>query len=141
MSKAPGGKTDSVHPGAPATEVKEKVTTMIEDDINTVAFNETVRQGSSTKVRMISLAKMREGKARYKAVEGAFPRKDEMPTREQASAFLALIEERESVSVDFAIFGPHGDRLIKMRKFDTMVQGADGRMQKVAMLGPATYRG
>ena len=94
---------------------------MIEDDINTVAFNETVRQGSSTKVRMVSLEKMREGKARYKQCEGAYPRKEEMPTREQASAFLALLEERESVSVDFAIFGPHGDRLIKMRKFDTMV--------------------
>ena len=51
-----------------------------------------------------------------------------------------MLEQRESVSVDFAIFGPHGDRLIKMRKFDTMVQGPDGRMHRVEMLGPSTYR-
>ena len=50
------------------------------------------------------------------------------------------MEDPESISAAFAILGPLGDRLIRMRKFETLVQGADGRMQKVEMLDPAAYR-
>ena len=103
---------------------KEPVATIVLDDLNTASLGGTVLQGSITKVKLIYLAKMREGRQRYREREGADPEKEEAPTREQASAFLALLEERESVSVDFAIFGPHGDRLMKMRKFDTMAHGA-----------------
>ena len=40
-------------PTLPTGKSKEKVTTMIEYDINTVVFNETARQGVSTKVRLL----------------------------------------------------------------------------------------
>ena len=42
--------------------------------------------------------------------------------------------------MDFALFGPHGDRLIKRRRFEALIRGADGTFQKVELLGPGSYR-
>ena len=63
---------------------------------------------------------------------GAYPLKTEMPTIEQASAFLALVFVRSSSYVDFAVFGPHGDRLMKSVRFEAMVVGPDGKLQSRA---------
>ena len=80
--------------------------TILDDDLNTVKLGNVAIQGSESKVTLITVADMRAGKENYKTREGAYPTKMEMPTREQASAFLALLRERESVFLDFAVFGP-----------------------------------
>ena len=80
-------------------------------------------QGSATIVKLISLATMREGRARYREREGADAEKGEAPAREQTSACLVLLEELGHISVDFAIFGPHGDRLLKGRRLDVVAMG------------------
>ena len=72
--------------------------------------------------------------------EGADPENIESPARQQATAFLAIIDETDSIYLDFAVFGPHGDRLIKARRFDALVQGVDGTFHKVELLGPSSYR-
>ena len=69
VAEAPVYKPGPINLVMPSAATKGKVTTAIEDDINAVAFNDTVRQGSSTKVCLISLEKMREGRARYKQRE------------------------------------------------------------------------
>ena len=110
------------------------------DSLGTVKLDQVALQGSEAKVKLVSLERMREGRRRYRKREGSYPTKVESPTREQVSAFLAILEETDSIYLDFAVFGPHGDRLIKQRRFDALIQAADGTFKKVELLGPATYR-
>ena len=56
-----------------AKKKKEPVTTVVEDDFNTVSLGDTVLQGSTTKVKLIPLTKMREGRQRYREREGGGP--------------------------------------------------------------------
>ena len=113
---------------------------VVDEDLSVVKLGEVVLQGSESKVRLISEADMRAAKEVFKKREGAYPLNTDMPTIEQASASLALVFVKNSIYVDFAVFGPHGDRLIKRVRFEAMVVGPDGKLQRVELLGPASYR-
>ena len=126
-------------PGEPSCK-SLRPTTVVDEDLSVVKLGEVVLQGSESKVKLISEADLRAATLVYKKREGAYPEKEDLPTLEQASAFLALIFVKNSVYVDFAVFGPHGDRLIKRVGFEAMAIGPDGKMQRVEMLGPASYR-
>ena len=60
------------------------------EDLCTVKLSEVALQGTEARVALIATEKMREGKKRYRTMEGADPEPEEAPTREQASAFLAI---------------------------------------------------
>ena len=62
-------------------------------------------QGSEVAVPLITLARMKEGKRRYREREGADPENIEAPTRAQATAFLAIIDK-----TDFRVLGFRGLR-------------------------------
>ena len=115
-------------------------TVTVLDDLTTVKLSEVVLQGCDIKVPLIDLQLMRDAKNRFKQKEGDKPLKEESPTREQATGFLALLKVRESIFLDFAVFGPHGGRLLKQRRFDAMVYGPDGILKKIEMMGPSNYR-
>ena len=129
-------------PSIPTLEQPPKIRTEVAvvDDLCTVKLSEVALQGTETKVALIAADKMREGKKRYKLHEGADPEPEEAPTREQASAFLAILLQLMSIYLDFAVFGPFGSRLIKRRRFDALVPGPDNLFMKVELAGPGSYR-
>ena len=104
---------------------------MVLDDLTTVKLSEVVLQGCDIKAPMIDLHLMRDAKNRFKQKDGDKPFKEESPAREQATGVLALLKVRESISLGFAAFGPHGGRLLKQRRFDAMVYGPDGVPRKI----------
>ena len=112
----------------------------MQDDLTAVKLSEVVLQGCDIKVPMIDLKAMREANARFVKKEGAKPLKEEKPTREQATGFLAPLKVRESIFLDFAVFGPHGDRLLKQRRFDALVHGPDGILREIETFGQSFYR-
>ena len=109
------------------------------DDLMMVKVGNIGRQANESKVDLISLEKVREGKQRYKKKEGVDPPRAERPTREQITIFLALMLKLSSIYLDVAIFVPFGDRALQERAFDTMVFGPSGVWTKIRLHGPPNY--
>ena len=72
---------------------------VVGDDLTAVKISEVALQGVETKVSLIEIKFMRAGRQNYRNREGADPEKEEAPTREQASAFIAIITMKESIYI------------------------------------------
>ena len=92
------------------------------------------------KVRRRSDEEFRAARKVYRASEGDDPAKDEAPTIEQATAFMALMKKFKSIAVDFAIFVPHGDRSLMRRHSTSRVFDSTGRWTYVEVYGPPTFQ-
>jgi hypothetical protein len=75
----------------------------------------------------------------YKAARGAFPSEDIEPTADQISAVAQILAADAAPYADFAIFGPHGKRLLQKLVFVSFVSLPDGTWQKREMPGPPSF--
>ena len=64
--------------------------------------------------------------------------KEATPTRAQLSCYIALEKDRDSLAVDFAVWGPHADRREKIRAMEGLRWDLDGKMVPLVMYGPPT---
>ena len=71
-------------------------------------------------------------------VTGGKPMQAARPTSEQLAALRARIAEGRAPYVDFAVFGPFGARLAKMRKYEAQIF-VDGRLETRIVKGPSDY--
>ena len=67
------------------------------------------------------------------------PHPDEEPTVEQLSAIKALVESGSPPYVDFAIFGPHANRLKKKIAMSGYTMARDGTFQLTELKGPSNF--
>ena len=67
---------------------------------------------------------------------GANPRDDENLTAQQHFAFKCIVRDLDHICVDFAVWGPHGDRMLKQRCFVGLGFGPDGKLMKLEIRGP-----
>ena len=76
---------------------------------------------------------------RYESVygKGERPEHDQEPTPEQVSAVMCILRRGSPPYVDFAVFGPHGHRIMKKVKLSGVNIGRDGTLQTVELYGPA----
>ena len=75
---------------------------------------------------------------RYESVfgKGERPEQDQEPTPEQVSAVRCILERGSPPFVDFAVFGPHGHRIMKKVRLSGVNIGRDGQLQTVELYGP-----
>ena len=69
---------------------------------------------------------------------GANPRDDENLTAQQHLAFKCIVRDLDHICVDFAVWGPHGDRMLKQRCFIGLGFGPDSNLMKLEIRGPPT---
>jgi len=75
----------------------------------------------------------------YKAKFGDVPSHDSEPTNDQLSAVRQLVMAGGVPYVDYAIFGPHGLRLLRKLTFSSFALNATGEWQRREMPGPPSF--
>jgi len=59
-------------------------------------------------------------------------------TEEQITGVSVLLDGKAILYVDLAVFGPHGQRVLRNTKLTGLQMASDGRLVKVELRGPAT---
>lgn len=77
----------------------------------------------------------------YKQTYGDVPSPEAEPTVDQLSAVKMLIASKVAPYVDFAVFGPHGLRLLRKLTFSSFAMNASGEWQRRELPGPPSYEG
>ena len=67
---------------------------------------------------------------------GAYPAEDAEPTSDQLSAVRQVVAADAPPYADFAIFGPHGKRLLRKLMFTAWEQMPNGQWHKKELPGP-----
>ena len=75
----------------------------------------------------------------FKKVCGGKPSEQETPTAEQMGALKAKMDKRSAPYCDFAIFGPNGRRMSKIRRFEAQVF-VDNELRQKVLRGPSDFR-
>ena len=109
--------------------------------VKRIVKNSTVlEQGSDTEVPLMLEVDMKEGYKRCYNSFKNFPSPDDDVTIEQLSGLNYYIQIGSPPWADFAIFGPHGQRLMCKLKTSGLRLHHDGTFPPVEYKGPITYR-
>jgi hypothetical protein len=103
-----------------------------------IALSAVLDQITSTKIIIMEATKLRGLYSEYSRIYGGFPATDCDPTVEQISALDQVVRSGGTPWADFAIFGPHGKRILKKLTFTGWTPGPDGTLVKREMAGPPT---
>ena len=84
---------------------------------------------------------MAKAYAVYEAIYGQTerPPNDEDITREQLSALHHLLTNNQCPYVDFAIWRPHGQRMLRKVKLMAELMDSDDNRHKLEIYGPSTF--
>ena len=104
-----------------------------------VNMSETVSQTSEMKVRLLTDADIRSYNLQYLTTEGVDPPADEALAKEQLTSLFALVNQCNTISVDFALWVPHWSRLCKVRRFRGVIMNEWGQLIYAEVLGPANF--
>ena len=77
-------------------------------------------------------------RANHLAATGGPPPVGKDPSSDQLAAMMARLERNEPPYADFAIFQPHGRRLVKFHKFDAQIF-VQGTLQSQRLKGPSSF--
>ena len=113
--------------------------------------DQKVADAKATKVKLATVIdQMRDGEVdkigasslqvaynRYKEKQGDYPVEDTECTDEQLTGFEALASSGYPPYTDFAIWGPHGYRIMKRVKCNGVRIGSDGKLESISLDGPA----
>jgi hypothetical protein len=76
----------------------------------------------------------------YTHERGDPPHPDVEPTAEQISALQQILKDDGVPYTDFAVFGPHGNRLVKRLTFRSFIHQPDGTWRRVELPGPPDFQ-
>ena len=126
--------------GAPATPPMITVTApgteLTATSAGAVALNGTVTQVGQVLTKMLPRVERDRLAANYKRRTGGDPAPEADLTPEQCTAFDLLIKEDETISVDFAVWVPFGNRLLKGRAIEGTRPGPNNTQIPIALYGP-----
>merc|ERR1712086_399246 len=74
----------------------------------------------------------------HEAATGGPPPVGKEPSSDQLAAMMARLKKKHAPYADFAIFQPHGRRLVKYHKLDAQVFG-QGTLQSQRLKGPSDF--
>ena len=80
----------------------------------------------------------RQMRSRHREVTGGNPMALSRPTTQQLAALKSRLEAGDAPYTDFAVFGPYGNRLSKIRKFEAQVF-VDGELKTRILRGPSNF--
>ena len=106
-----------------------------------ISLKEVVSQISDASCEKMSPQSVLEAYARYETQygKGKAPPYDEEPTEAQLESLQHLLLAGDVPYVDFALWAPHGHRLIKKTKLCGQVFNNRGELHTVELSGPATF--
>ncbi len=105
---------------------------------DTVQLSTVCDQTSNREVPKLSDEEVTRAYGRYTERMGSAPAEEEEPTTEQLTAVAHLLASQVPPYVDFALFGPHQQRLRKRLRFTGLQLAADGSLRHAELLGPPT---
>ena len=99
-----------------------------------------LRQGDDTELAIVDDTVLATGTARWERLFGidARPGEDIEVTAAQLTCLKHLADTGQVPYVDFALWGPHGNRLERRLKFSGQQFDADGIMRTIEIYGPGT---
>ena len=115
-------------------------TSLTTDMPDVVALNGIVMQTGSILTRLIPQAEYDEMFRTYRKRCGADMAQEIEPTRAQVSCYLALVRERGTVAVDFAVWKCNADRNEKLRAMEGLRFTLDGKIVSLVTYGPGTLQ-
>ena len=75
----------------------------------------------------------------YKATYGDLPSTETEPTADQVAAVKQLLVSGSSPYIDFGVFGPHGQRILRKLTFMTYTLNSQGEWAKRELPGPPDF--
>eukprot|EP00971_Amphidinium_carterae_P061329 1214396-Amphidinium_carterae.1 len=104
-----------------------------------IKLNNIVSQTKDEEVNIIGSDVISAGYRRYRNLFGGFPPPDQEVSDEQLSALHALLESGQAPYVDFSVWVPHSQRLLKKIKLQGMHFTGTGELRQVELSGPLSY--
>ena len=106
-----------------------------------VKLSTILSQINETEVETMSETDIQAGYARYEVIfgEGVRPPPDSECTDDQLSGIKYLLHASMSPYVDFAIWGPHGHRILRKIKLSGATFKPDGSISNIELFGPADF--
>ena len=96
-------------------------------------------QTSRSTVRLLGTAEVSKLYERYKTVRGSLPHPDSECSEIQLSAMKQVNDIGLPPGADFAVFGPHGNRLLRRLNFTATFIDPEGNISKRELPGPPDY--
>jgi hypothetical protein len=127
-----GKRLGEVVPLTAAAVVPSKVSPVM----NKFKLNTVTNQSSDVELVVLDGGAIREAYIAYRNVFGVFPPPDEELTAEQLTALKATVDADLAPYVDFAVWGPHGNRLVRKLKLHGVSFASDGSLIPVEVSGP-----
>eukprot|EP00971_Amphidinium_carterae_P005164 103030-Amphidinium_carterae.1 len=103
-----------------------------------VKMAHVVSQQSDEEVELVSEDVVSCGLTRYKRLFGCFPPEDQDPSHAQLTCLHALLETGRVPYVDFAIWVPFSQRMLKKAKLDILVFSTSG-LKPTELPGPSNF--
>ena len=129
-SNAPGTPTPAAAPpagvGSPIGARKIKLSALVDQTLD----------AEVTALPNGELQKMFED---YKTVYGDLPSTETEPTADQVAAVKQLLVSGSSPYIDFGVFGPHGQRILRKLTFRTYTLNSQGEWAKRELPGPPDF--
>ena len=98
-----------------------------------------VDQTLEAEVTMLSPEEVDAMYQEYKTKYGDVPSPGPEPTVDQVSAVRMLLTSKTAPYIDFAVFGPHGLRLLRRLTFSTFAMNSQGEWQRRELPGPPSF--
>jgi hypothetical protein len=98
-----------------------------------------IDQTLDTEVQRLDPEKVKAMIAAYKLARGDEPNADIEPTSDQLAALAQLLASDTVPYADFAIWGPHGRRLLAKLMYVAFVHAPDGSWQRRELPGPPDF--
>ena len=99
-------------------------------------FNTVTNQSSEVVMSVLEAGELKVAYDNYKAVFGVFPPVEEELTAEQLTAVQKFLEGDICPYVDFAVWVPHGNRMMRKLKLQGTTFSSDGSIIPIEVTGP-----
>ena len=107
---------------------------------NRVKMSLVLKQGDDTEVEIVSDRTIADGHARWDRLygSGSRPSPDVEASEAQLSCLKHLVDSGQVPVVDFAVWGPHGNRIERKLRLTGAVFAPDGSLRNIEIAGPPT---
>ena len=102
-------------------------------------FNTVINQASEVELTVLEGDAIKVAYVNYKAIFGTFPPPGEELTTEQLTAVKTILDADVVPYVDFAIWGPHGNRVRRKLKLHGVTFSSDGTLIPTEVAGPPSF--
>ena len=99
-------------------------------------FNTVTNQSSEVVMSVLEASELKVAYDNYKAVFGVVPQVEEELTAEQLTAVQKFLESDVCPYVDFAVWVPHGNRMMRKLKLHGSTFSSDGSIIPIEVSGP-----